>query len=151
MTEAEMIREHVRKMVPELKHCKLLGIDVLDIGLGKLTLLLPYSEAIIGNPETRVIHGGALTTLMDTACGFAAICALDTPGICPTLDLRIDYMKPAEPGLAVIGKAEAYRISQNVIFARGVAFHEGDEDNPIAHCTASFMRLDSSVTKKHEE
>lgn len=146
MTDAESIRDYVRVMIPELNHCKLLGIEVLDIGFGKLTLLLPYSDSIIGNPETRVIHGGALTTLMDTACGFAAICALENPGICPTLDLRIDYMKPAEPGLAVIGTAEAYRISQNVIFARGIAYHEGDEANPIAHCTASFMRLDSPVT-----
>lgn len=151
MTEAEMIRDYVRQMVPELKHCKLLGMQVLAIGPGKLSLLLPYSDKIIGNPETGVIHGGALTTLMDTACGFAAICALDNPGICPTLDLRIDYMKPAEPGLAVIGRAEAYRISQNVIFARGVAYHEGDEENPIAHCTASFMRLDSPVTQNHKE
>jgi uncharacterized protein (TIGR00369 family) len=151
MTEAEMIRDYVRAMVPELNHCKLLGIQVLDIGHGKLTLLLPYADAIIGNPETGVIHGGALTTLMDTACGFAAICALDNPGICPTLDLRIDYMKPAEPGLAVVGRAEAYRISQNVIFARGIAYHEGDEANPIAHCTASFMRLDSPVNDKHHQ
>lgn len=146
MNDAEKMREYVRVIVPNLNHCKLLGIEVLDIDVAKLTLLLPYSDKIIGNPETRVIHGGALTTLMDTACGFAAICALDSPGICPTLDLRIDYMKPAEPGKAVVGSAEAYRISQNVIFARGVAYHEGDEENPIAHCTASFMRLDAPTT-----
>lgn len=150
MSEAKTIIDYVREIVPELKHCKLLGITVKDIDVAKLKLELPYSENIIGNPETGVIHGGALTTLMDTACGFAAICALvDTPGICPTLDLRIDYMKPAEPGKAVIGSAEAYRVSQNVIFARGIAFHEGDEANPIAHCTASFMRIDNTATQSH--
>ncbi len=149
MTDTNTIIDHVRMIIPHLNHCKLLGIDVLDVGLGRLKLILPYSESIIGNPETGVIHGGALTTLMDTACGFAAICALDEPGICPTLDLRIDYMKPAEPGLAVIGNAEAYRISQNVIFARGIAYHEGDEANPIAHCMASFMRLDAKTAEKN--
>lgn len=147
MTQANTIIDHVRMIIPHLNHCKLLDIQVLDVGFGRLKLVLPYSESIIGNPETGVIHGGALTTLMDTACGFAAICALDEPGICPTLDLRIDYMRPAEPGLAVIGNAEAYRISQNVIFARGVAYHEGDEANPIAHCMASFMRLDSKTAE----
>lgn len=146
--KVEQIRQQMIAVVPELKHCKLLGIDVMDADIGRLKLVLPYSEAIIGNPSTGVIHGGALTTLMDTACGFAAICALDEPGICPTLDLRIDYMKPAEPGLAVIGDAEAYRVSSNVIFARGVAYHEGQEDEPIAHCTASFMRLDPQHTSK---
>lgn len=144
----EQLREQLKTFVPNLKHCKLLGIDVLDVGPGRLVLLLPYSETIIGNPETGVIHGGALTTLMDTACGFAAISALAEPGICPTLDLRIDYMKPAEPGLSVIGDAEAYRVSNNVVFARGVAYHEGEKDNPIAHCTASFMRIDPKQTSK---
>ncbi|HEY9032905.1 MAG TPA: PaaI family thioesterase [Pseudomonadales bacterium] len=140
--KAEQIRQQLKAFVPNLKHCKLLGIDVLDAGVGRLVLVLPYDERIIGNPETGVIHGGALTTLMDTACGFAAISALDEPGICPTLDLRIDYMKPAEPGRAVIGDAEVYRVSNNVVFARGVAYHEGEQGDPIAHCTASFMRIE---------
>lgn len=142
----DVIREQLKQIVPSLKHCKHLGIDVLDAGIGYLTLILPYSDHIIGNPETGVIHGGALTTLMDTACGFAAVSALSEPGICPTLDLRIDYMKPAEPGKAVIGAAETYRVSNNVVFARGVAYHDGDKDQPIAHCTASFMRLDPQVS-----
>jgi len=56
--------------------------------------------------------------------------------------LRIDYMKSAEPGLTVICDVETYRVSTHVIFARGTAFHEHDKDNPIAHCSASFMRID---------
>lgn len=148
MSQTEIVKQQMAQVIPHLQHCKLLGIDVLDADVGKLILILPYSESIIGNPETGVIHGGALTTLMDTACGFAAICALDEISICPTLDLRIDYMRPAEPGKDVIGAAEAYRVGNNVVFARGVAYHKGDQDNPIAHCTASFMRLDSPHSEK---
>lgn len=150
MTDSNWIVEQVRQVVPSLKHCKLLQIEVVDADIGKLKLILPYSDNIIGNPDSGVIHGGALTTLMDTACGFAAILGLDDPGICPTLDLRIDYMRPAEPGLAVIGDAEAYRVTNSVVFARGVAYHENDRDNPIAHCTASFMRIDPNSSKAKE-
>ena len=149
MSYIEMLKEQMGQIIPSLNHCKLLGMEVLDVDVGKLVLNLPYSEDIIGNPETKVIHGGVLTTLMDTACGFAAICALDEPGICPTLDLRIDYMRAAEPGKAVIGDAEAYRVSSNVVFTRGVAYHEGKRDKPIAHCTASFMRIDPEITQKN--
>ena len=85
---------------------------------------------------------------MDTACGFAAVSALGELAIAPTLDLRIDYMGPAEPGKAVIGEAEAYRVTRNVIFARGQAYHQDQKDKPIAHCTATFMRLDSQTTQK---
>lgn len=150
MTQKELL-DYIKVMVPELKHCKHLNIGVEKISEGYLSLSLPYSESIIGNPETGVIHGGALTTLMDTACGFAAISALDSPGICPTLDLRIDYMKPAEPGKLVIGEAEAYRVANNVIFARGLAYHPEEKDTPIAHCTASFMRLDPKTTESNSK
>jgi uncharacterized protein (TIGR00369 family) len=134
--------EILRQIIPELKHCKVLGITVQDVGTGTLTLVLPYSESIIGNPETRVIHGGALTTLMDTACGFAAISAIESAAIAPTLDLRIDYMRPAEPDKSVYGHAEVYRITRNVLFARGVAYQDSI-DKPVAHCTATFMCLDA--------
>lgn len=150
MTKQELL-DYIQLMVPELKHCKHLNIGVEKIAEGYLSLSLPYSESIIGNPETGVIHGGALTTLMDTACGFAAISALDSPSICPTLDLRIDYMKPADPGKMVIGEAEAYRVANNVIFARGLAYHPDEKDVPIAHCTASFMRLDPKTTASNSK
>jgi len=149
----EQTRQYILSTVAELKHCKRLGIQALDAGHGHLKLALPYSEAIIGNPETKVIHGGALTTLMDTACGFAAILGLDEPSIAPTLDLRIDYMRPATAGKTVIGDAVAYRVTPTVVFARGTAYHEGEEDTPIAHCTASFMRLsdESKAANKKAE
>lgn len=144
---AQLITERMKQVIPNLNQCATLGIDVVCADVGQLTLILPYSEKIVGHPKTGVIHGGALTTLMDTACGFAAIAALETPAIAPTLDLRIDYMGPAEPGKAVICEAEAYRVSSNVIFARGQAFHEDQRERPIAHCTATFMRLDSNNAK----
>ena len=137
----EQTRAYILEVVSDLKHCKQLGIQAVEAERGRLKLALPYSEKIIGNPETKVIHGGALTTLMDTACGFAAILGLDVPSIAPTLDLRIDYMRSATPGKTVIGDAIAYRVTPTVVFARGTAYHEDDPDKPIAHCTASFMRI----------
>jgi len=130
----------LKSVIPELKHCKLLGIEVEEIQAGAITLKLPYSDRIVGNPETRVIHGGALTTLMDTACGFCAISALTDAAIAPTLDLRIDYMRSAKPGQPVWGRAEVYRTTRNVLFSRGIAYQES-VDKPVAHCTATFMRI----------
>lgn len=136
--------ELLKQFIPELKHCKLLGITVEELKQGSITLRLPYSATIIGNPETGVIHGGALTTLMDTACGFSAVSSLGEAAIAPTLDLRIDYMRAAEPGKPVFGHAEVYRSTRNVLFSRGIAYQESI-DKPIAHCTATFMRIDPSA------
>lgn len=140
----------LKQLIPELKHCKLLGILVKDISTRSILLELPYSKEIIGNPETGVIHGGALTTLMDTACGFCAVSSLEGGGIAPTLDLRIDYMRPAEPNKPVYGKAEVYRATANVLFSRGLAFQD-DMQKPIAHCTATFMRLNEEAIQRTDK
>ena len=105
---------------------------------------MPYSPQIVGNPQTGVIHGGALTTLMDSACGMSTLCVLAEFEVCPTLDLRIDYMHPAEPNKAVYGFAECYRVTSDILFTRGVAYQD-DPQQPLAHVVGTFMRLGKGV------
>jgi uncharacterized protein (TIGR00369 family) len=133
-------------MLRHVHHCSVIGLELVSARKGFLALQLPWQASLVGDPETGVIHGGALTTLMDTVCGFVVPLSLDAPAVCPTLDLRIDYMRPARPRETVIGEAEVYRITENVIFSRGIA-HQGDRDAPVAHCVATFMRLDPDVVR----
>src|SRR5690606_41657355 len=81
---------------------------------------------------------------MDTSCGISAACALTELEICPTLDLRIDYMHPAEPDHDVFGFAECYRVTPTVIFTRGGAYQR-DINEPIAHVVGAFMRRGKGV------
>ena len=139
--------ELFRQLIPGLKHCNLLGMSVEDIEPGRIVLKIPYSPEIVGNPDSGVIHGGVLTTLMDTACGFAAISALQEAAIAPTLDLRIDYMRPAIPEQPVFAQAEVYRTTRNVLFARGTAF-QNEREYTVAHCSATFMCLEQEKIER---
>jgi len=134
------LRAHTERFLGMLRHCQLLGMSVEHADAKGLVLRLPYSQQIIGNPETGAVHGGAVTTLLDTTCGISTVCALGDFEICPTLDLRIDYMRPAEPGKDLFGFAECYRVTPHVIFTRGVAYQD-DRDQPIAHVVGAFMRM----------
>lgn len=89
---------------------------VVQTNADGMTLVLPWSAAIVGNPQTGAVHGGALTTLMDTTCGMATLCVLPRFEVCPTLDLRIDYMHPAKAGKDIYGHAQCYRVTRDVIF-----------------------------------
>ena len=134
------VLERAQRFLSVLRHCQVLGLQVQDATAEGLTLRLPYSPQIVGNPETGVIHGGAITTLMDTTCGISTVCVLPEFEICPTLDLRVDYMRPAEPGKDVFGFAECYRVTENIIFTRGYAYQD-NPDEPIAHVVGAFMRM----------
>ncbi|SFM71817.1 uncharacterized domain 1-containing protein [Halopseudomonas yangmingensis] len=134
------IEERAHRFLSILRHCQVLGMTVEQADENGLLLKLPFSEAIVGNPYTGVVHGGAITTLMDTCCGISTVCYLPEFEICPTLDLRIDYMHPAEPGKPIYGFAECYRMTSTVIFTRGIAFQDSRE-RPLAHVVGAFMRM----------
>tara|TARA_B100000674_G_scaffold152135_1_gene121250 strand:- start:1159 stop:1626 length:468 start_codon:yes stop_codon:yes gene_type:complete len=141
MSEIEL---RARNFLSVLRHCQHLQMTVERADEDGLVLRLPYSDQIVGNPVTGVIHGGAITTLMDTCCGISTVCYLPEFEICPTLDLRIDYMHPAEPGKQIFGFAECYRVTPTVIFTRGIAYQD-DREQPIAHVVGTFMRMGKAV------
>lgn len=125
-------------MVASTPHANELGIKFVAIGEGQATLSLPYSTKLIGDARTRVVHGGAVTTLLDQACGLAAFTGFDTMGALATLSLRIDYQRAAKPGEMIIGMAECYKTTKHVAFLRAVA-HDGDETDPVATAQGTFM------------
>jgi uncharacterized protein (TIGR00369 family) len=133
-----------QRFLRALPHCQLLQMRVHHVDAQGMTLVLPYSTKIVGNPQTGAIHGGALTTLMDTTCGMATLCALAEFEVCPTLDLRIDYMHPAKAGQDIYGYAQCYRVTRDVIFTRGMAYQD-DPEQPVAQVVGTFMRLGKGI------
>jgi len=75
---------------------------------------------------------------LDHACGQAVMAALGQPQPVATLDLRIDYMRAAEPGLDIMARAHCYKITHSVAFVRASAFDRDPED-PVATAQAAFM------------
>ena len=125
-----------------IPHNRALGMRFIDYGPGEAQMLLPYSERLIGNPETRVLHGGAISALLDACSGAAVFTKLGLVASIATLDLRIDYLKPATPDRDVVCRARCYKATKNVAFVRALAYHD-DESDPIAAAAGSFMLFES--------
>lgn len=125
-------------MVEGTPHANAIGMKFVAIDKGRATLSLPYNTALIGHPSSRVIAGGAVTTLLDQACGLAAMAGFDALGPVATLSLRIDYLRAATPGEIIIAEAICYKTTRHVAFIRAIA-HDGDDEDPIATAQACFM------------
>lgn len=130
--------------VGALAQCQVLGIRVVSARQNELILELPYQQSIVGNLERGVLHGGAITTLMDTTAGTGVLCALPEFELCPTLDLRVDYMRSAKPGQSVFARASCYRVTPNILFMRCEAYQV---DRTVAHCVGTFMRMGAKALK----
>jgi uncharacterized protein (TIGR00369 family) len=121
-----------------IPHNKALGLKILAVARGLASMQLDWRPELVGNPETGVLAGGPLTAMLDGCCGMAVATMLKTPMPFATLDLRIDYARPAAPGQPVIGEAECYRITRSVAFTRAIA-HQGDPKDPVAAAAGTFM------------
>ncbi len=126
-----------RNFISVLPHSAALGMRLESIGEGRATIAMPYDPALIGDPGTGVIHGGAVSALMDTACGAAVMSHPQAGFSTATLDLRIDYMRPATPGQTIRTRAECHHVTRSVAFVRAVATDD-DESRPVAMATGAF-------------
>lgn len=135
---AERRRRFLRAFAEAIPHNKALGIEVGDLTDAEARYRLPWDERLVGDPDTGVLHGGAITALLDACCGSAVFNALPDPQPIATLDLRIDYLQPAAPRRDVHAHATCYKVTRNVAFVRAVAFHD-DEADPIASAAGTFM------------
>lgn len=123
-------------------HGARLGIGYHAHGADWCELLLPFRDDLIGDPARGVLASGPILTLMDMATSVGVW--LKRGAFLPqaTLDLRLDYLRPATPGRTVIGRGECYRVARQVAFVRGIA-HDGDPGDPVAHVAGTFMLLDA--------
>jgi len=139
MTDAETEARiaAVRAFITDLPYARALGLELLGVGAGWTELALPYRADLVGDPATGVMHGGAVSALMDTTCGGAVMSHPDAGVATATLDLRIDYMRGARPGQTVRARAECIRVTRTIAFVRAVA-HDDDADTPIAMASGAF-------------
>jgi uncharacterized protein (TIGR00369 family) len=115
-----------------------LGLETLSWQADVATLKVSYRADLVGDPDTGVIAGGVVTSLLDHACGQAVMAALGAPAPIATLDLRIDYMRAAEPGLDILARAHCYKMTRSIAFVRATAY-DRDLDDPVATAQAAFM------------
>lgn len=121
-------------------HGEAIGLELVEQHQGYATVTVPYNVNLVGDPETGVIHGGVLTTMLDNASGMSvrAIDEFDDNSAIATLDLRIDYLHSAKPNMPIFAEAECYKRTKNIAFVRGIAY-QSDKNDPVATSVATFM------------
>jgi uncharacterized protein (TIGR00369 family) len=130
-------------------HMRDLGLEIVSIAQGLCVARIPYRAELVGDPLSGVLHGGVVTSLLDSAGGAAVLSALQSPTPLATLDLRIDYLRPSSPGRPVLARVECYKATTHVAFTRGIAYDVSEAD-PLAAMSATYMLHTQSSRSESE-
>ena len=126
------------ELARSIGHGRALGLEYRQSADNWIELALPWREELVGIPEEGILASGASVSLLDTCGGSSVWMALGHFQPLVTIDLRLDYLRPAVKGETVIARCECYKLTRQVAFIRGAA-HGGDPDRPIAYVTGTFM------------
>ena len=118
-------------------HVVALGLRYVAHGDDWCELALDYDRRLISDLATGILASGPIVSLIDTAAG-AAVTVRHGHTAEATLDLRVDYLRPARSGNAVFARCECYRLTRRIGFVRGIAY-DGDAGDPIAHVAGTFV------------
>lgn len=125
-------------IIDHTPYMKAIGARYVGSDKNGTTMVLPYRADLIGDPETRVFASGVVTALLDNTCGMAVWDRINEFKPIATLDLRIDYMRPAMPDNDLKATAKCYKLTRSVGFVRAFAY-EVSPDDPVAAAQAAFI------------
>ena len=126
------------QIIENTPYMKAIGATLDRVDADGVTMRLPWREDLIGDAESRVIASGVVTALLDNGCGMAVWDKVNEFKSVATLDLRIDYMRPAKPGLDLLVTAHCYKLTRTIGFVRAFAY-ETTPDDPVAAAQAAFV------------
>jgi uncharacterized protein (TIGR00369 family) len=130
--------ERFFQLASQVGHGRAIGMEYRGHGDDWIELSLPWREQLVGVPESGILASGAIVSLIDTSAGMSVWIARGHFRPMATLDLRIDYLKPAPKGATVYAHCQCYKLTRSVAFVRGTA-QLGDIDDPIAQAALTFM------------
>lgn len=109
---------------------RLLGLELRACADGYARIALPFRQDLVGDPFRPAIHGGVLSTLIDTAGGAAVWSRIGPEDRISTVDLRVDYLRPGALS-DLVCEARVIRLGNRVAAVDATA-HHGDPDRPVA-------------------
>jgi uncharacterized protein (TIGR00369 family) len=125
----DVLRQVMEEIIPFNRY---LGVRVGAAREGFCRLEIPFREELVGDPLRPALHGGVLSALADAAGGGAVWTGIeDERARVSTIDLRIDYLRPARLE-TIVAEATVVRLGNRVGVADVRLFHPDKESETVA-------------------
>lgn len=134
----KLVRKMVGHAMTLAPHAAALGLKFESAEDGRGRMSVPWREDLVADPDSGVIASGVVTALLDHCCGMAVNATGKISFPIATLDLRIDYMRPAAARSGVTAEAHCYKLTRSIAFVRADAW-DVDRADLVATAQAAFI------------
>jgi len=141
MTEPKATKERLEAirhfMTYEVPFNRLLGIEITQLEQGEASMSIPYREDLLGDSTRPALHGGVISSLIDVVGGTALLTAVEKGDRLSTLDLRVDYLRPAGKS-ELTAKASVLRVGKRAGVVQ-IRVTSGDDKVHVAEGTGVYQ------------
>ncbi len=135
----------IRDSFARQRFMTLLGATLRRVEPGEVEITLPITDAL--TQHTGVVHAGVVTSIVDSACGFAAATRM-SDGLEPvSVEFKVNLLAPAT-GDALNAIGRVVRAGRTITVCTGEVWAvTGAQSRMVAIMQATMM----AVTKKDED
>ena len=137
--------DRVRQSFSKQALMSTLGAELITVGQGAVEIHLPFSPNL--TQQNGYLHAGAITAVLDSACGYAALTmAADNKEVL-TVEFKVSLLEPAA-GEAFEARAQVKRAGQTLTVCTADAFAiSGGREKVIATMLATIMAVPITPVK----
>jgi uncharacterized protein (TIGR00369 family) len=120
----------------------LIGAEMTTVAPGTVEIIMPTRDDL--TQQHGFIHAGIVTTIVDSACGYAALSLTPAGSDVLTIEYKVNFMEPAR-GKRLIARGRVLRAGRAITVCAGDVFapHDGREQ-PIATMLATIRVMSPS-------
>ena len=112
-------------LLEAVPYAQFLGIEVSVGPDGHLKTRMPFSEHLVGNPGVPALHGGTLSSLLQTVAVMTTLWELAPANHPHTITLTTDYLRPALLG-DTFARGDFLRVGRRVVAVELRAWQQAD-------------------------
>jgi uncharacterized protein (TIGR00369 family) len=129
-------QQRVTAAIERIPYARFLGLRA-ELKGDELTVIMPFSAHLVGNPLLPALHGGVVGALLEVTALTQLAIASKSETFPKTVDVNIDYLRSGKP-IDTFARARVVKIGRRIASVHAEAW-QGEKHQPIASLHGHFM------------
>ena len=136
----EAFEKKVRESFGQQSFMATIGAEMISVDRGTVEVQFPFSSRL--TQQNGFVHAGAITSIMDSACGYAALSVAPEEAGVLSVEFKVNLLSPGV-GESFIARASVKRAGKRLAVCAADAFAvKAGEEKLIATMLATIMNVD---------